>query len=33
LNKREESKDKVIIIYMIGGVTYGEVAAFRFLAK
>lgn len=28
-----DSKKNIVLIYMIGGVTFGEVAAFRFLGK
>lgn len=28
-----ESKRNIVLIYMIGGVTFGEIAAFRFLGK
>jgi hypothetical protein len=30
---KSKNKKTLVMIYVIGGVTYGEIAAFRFLAK
>jgi len=33
LQINSETKRNIVLIYMIGGVTFGEIAAFRFLGK